>query len=120
MYILDTVREDVKQLLVERSFGSDCQDTVMMHLLFKNFRCKNNHPTGLRLSYIGESILKKYFESYTYEHQVLLNNKLLYLLDKKMTWPYYVSNSKIVFFGESDASWYKLSNNNLNSFLEYL
>lgn len=87
--------------------------------IFYNYRTKNGVPVGLRLSTLGNKLLCQHFNSYKYQHSEKLNHKTLLILDKNMKWPYYVSNTVVVFYNQEDAAWYKLNGQNLNNYVEY-
>lgn len=120
-FILDIVREDVHIMLEKRSYDTKTiSDHLCYSVLFKNYRRKNNSHLGLRLTFSGHTILKKHFVCYSYNHKTFLSNKVLHCLDKKMSWPYHISNNNVIFYSENDSAWFKLNENNLETFLDYI
>ena len=79
-----------------------------------------NTPVGLRLTYTGTKLLKKHFNCYTYQYTGNVNHMTYILLDKHMSWPYYVGNSNVCFFSENDAAWFRLNGGDLVKFSEYV
>jgi len=86
--------------------------------IFKNFRLKDNKPTGLNLTTFGHTLLQRYFETYKYEIDIVPVGKTRVNLDRAMTWPYYIGKATIVFYHPDDAAWFKLGGNNLEYFAE--
>lgn len=86
--------------------------------IFQNYRRTKNKHLGLRLSFIGETLMRGYFTYYKYQLNEQPSNQSLISLDKNMQWPYYIGQKYITFFNEVDASWYRLTGNNLKQFTE--
>jgi hypothetical protein len=64
--------------------------------------------------------LSKFFDCFSFDHSNILNGAVLIKLDSAMEWPYYVSKSKVVFFNETDAAWYRLNGENLQEYAKLL
>lgn len=96
---------------------SEVDDYHRCLLMFKNFRLTRGRPVGLKLTPAGKSLLDKFFIKYEYPINDMLSPRILLSLDRNMTWPYYVTNQKIVFYSQSDAAWFKLSGGGLDSFV---
>ena len=86
--------------------------------MFQNYRRTKHKHLGLRLSFIGERVMRSHFTSYKYILEEKPSNQSLISLDKNMQWPYYIGQKYITFFNEVDASWYRLTGNNLKQFTE--
>ena len=59
--------------------------------IFSNFRVRNGIPEGLRLTYLGNELLKRNFTPYEFNHETVPTPKIYLLFDQKMQWPYYFS-----------------------------
>lgn len=118
--ILDVVATDDlwEKKIFPRSY--DLLDTDKLRLLFCNYRFVDNKPHGLRLTYFGEQLMSKYFDSYKFQTDFKACHGAMVSLDKFMEMPYYVGRKYVCFFGEDDAAWFRLNNSNLNDFVEYL
>jgi hypothetical protein len=88
--------------------------------VFDNFRIRNSVPVGLKLTKFGNRLLKKHFQCYSYDTPISLTGKVLLSLDAAMTWPYYVDDTKIVFYSELDAGQFKLGGSDLGYFTEVI
>ena len=86
--------------------------------IFSNFRIRNNIPEGLRLTYLGNELLKRNFTFYEFNHDITPTPKMYLFLDRKMQWPYYFTKKKMVLFNQDDAAWYRLNGNDIEAFLE--
>ena len=95
-------------------------DTDRFRLIFTNFRFVNNQPHGLRLTYFGEQIMARHFKRYKFDTDYKANHRAMVKLDKNMSMPYYIGRKSVSFFGEDDATWFRLNDSNLNEFVEYL
>lgn len=118
--ILDIVRDDDLWMtkLIARDY--ELMDLDRLRLIFSNFRFLNNKPHGLRLTYFGDQLMCRHFKFYKFVTDYKANHKAMITLDKCMTMPYYIGRKYVCFFGEDDATWFRLNNNNLNEFVEYL
>ena len=86
--------------------------------IFSNFRLKNGVPEGLRLTSLGNELLKRNFEHWDFNHDITPTPKMYLFLDNKMEWPYYFTKKKLVLFCKEDAAWYKLNGNDIHTFIE--
>ena len=118
--ILETIRNDNlwETKLIARDY--DLMDIDRFRILFTNFRFLNNKPHGLRLTYFGEHLMARYFQCYKFQTDYKANHKAMVILDKHMQMPYYIGRKYVSFFGEDDATWFRLNDSNLNEFVEYL
>jgi len=118
--ILEALRNDEywERKLIARDY--ELMDTDRFRLLFTNFRFLDNKPHGLRLTYFGEQLMARHFTRYKFETDYKANHKAMVKLDKNMMMPYYIGRKYVSFFGEDDATWFKLNDSNLNEFVEYL
>ena len=98
----------------------ELMDTDRFRFMFTNFRHINNKPHGLRLTYFGEQLMARHFDCYKFETEYKANHKAMVILDKNMMMPYYIGRKYVSFFGEDDATWFRLNDSNLNEFVEYL
>lgn len=88
------------------------------YAIFKNFRVTNipNKPIGLRLTTVGNSLMRRWFAHHEFSLKEPLVGSILIKLDKAMTRPYYLSKKKIVFYDDNDAAWFKLGGHDLKYF----
>ncbi len=92
----------------------------LFYKIFDNFRIKNGEPTGLRLTYLGNELLKRSFDYYEFGHTVTPTPKMYLKLDQGMEWPYYFTKKKLVLYSQEDASWFKLNGSEIGSFIEII
>lgn len=85
--------------------------------LFENHRMVRGQPTGLRLTHVGSKLMSKHFSGYAFKHEFILTPGRLLKLDEGMTWPYYVSRNIIRFYNSEDNAWFRLHQENVDSFL---
>ena len=118
--ILEAVRNDVywEKKLMARDY--ELMDTDRFRLMFTNFRHLNNKPHGLRLTYFGEQLMTRHFTRYKFDTDFKANHMAMIKLDKNMSMPYYIGRKYVSFFGQDDATWFRLNDSNLNEFVEYL
>lgn len=95
-------------------------DDFILHKIFKNYRVSQGKPHGLRLSFIGNSVLKQEFEYHQYDHNDTVNNEIYISLDRNMVWPYYVAKNFVIFYSDVDAAWFKLNGESLRDYKEYI
>jgi len=95
--------------------GSDDYNKCI--LLFSNFRIKHGKPTGLKLTVTGKSMLSKFFTRYEYTLTEANSLKILLALDRQMTWPYYLTSQRVIFFSQTDAALFRLSGGEMNSYI---
>lgn len=86
--------------------------------IFSNFRLKNGLPQGLRLTSLGNELLKRNFEYWDFSHDIQPTPKMYLFLDNKMEWPYYFTKKKLVLYCKEDAAWYKLNGNDIHTFVD--
>ena len=118
--ILEILKNDEvwERKLISRDY--DLLDTARFRLLFTNFRFVDNKPHGLRLTYFGEQLMTRHFTRYKFDTDYKANHMAMIKLDKNMSMPYYIGRKYVSFFGEDDATWFRLNDSNLNEFVEYL
>ena len=118
--ILEILKNDEvwERKLISRDY--DLLDTDRFRLLFTNFRFVDNKPHGLRLTYFGESLMTKHFHRYKFNTDYKASHMAMVKLDKNMSMPYYIGRKYVSFYGEDDATWFRLNDSNLNEFVEYL
>jgi hypothetical protein len=118
-YIKDTLWAKYITTRVDALDNIDARsESLFYSSTFQNYRRTKHKHFGLRLSYTGEALMRKYFTSYKYSLVEKPSNQSLISLDKNMKWPYYIGQKYITFFNEVDASWYRLTGNNLEQFTE--
>jgi len=118
--ILEVIKQDDlwERKLISRDY--ELMDIDRFRLLFTNFRFVDNKPHGLRLTYFGEQIMARHFDRYKFDTEYKANHRAMVILDKHMMMPYYIGRKSVSFFGEDDATWFRLNDSNLNEFVEYL
>lgn len=119
--ILEVVKPSLELALKKSgrsSLPKDIKD--QLQLLFKNFRMSNNTPVGLRLSYLGNTMMANYYKEYSFPINGEVNHKAIILLDKNMKWPYYIGKKYVTFYSENDAAWFRLNDNDLSKYSEYV
>ena len=89
-------------------------------ILFENYRKINEQHHGLRLTAFGNNLLSKHYDSYKYNHEEKVLNKVYIVLDKSMKWPYYLGRRIVIFYSQEDAAWFRLNGQNLNSYIDYM
>ena len=118
-YIKDTLWDTYTTTRVDALDNIDViPESRFYGTIFRNYRRTKNKHLGLRLSYEGEILMRKYFTSYKYNLAKKPSNQSMISLDKNMQWPYSIGQKYITFFNEVDASWYRLTGNNLEQFTE--
>lgn len=60
------------------------------------------HRLGFRLTLPGFIIMKNRFQAYSFEHNKTLTSGSLMALDK-LSYPYYITNSRLILFSDTDA-----------------
>jgi hypothetical protein len=96
---------------------SELDDYNKCMVLFGNFRIKHGKPTGLKLTVTGKSMLSKFFTRYEYTLTEPNSLKILLALDRQMTWPYYLTSQRVIFFSQADAALFRLSGGEMNSYI---
>lgn len=89
-------------------------------MLFTNYRVSNDQHTGLRLSYFGNKMMSSEFKEYKFEFQGKINHKTYILLDRNMKWPYYIGKKYVSFYSENDAAWFKLNDQDLGKYVDFI
>ena len=92
-------------------------DTEILSAIFSNYRIYEGKETGLRLSTTGRKFMDKLFDSYKYDNNEYVTPRILVGLDRHMKWPYYITNSAIIFYSEEDAALYNLYNRDLKALI---
>lgn len=114
-YILNILRKEIEdffspQVLTEEQF---------LKTIFPNYRTYLGKEYGLRLSIISNQMLSKHFRNYKMNHNLdKINHKVIIELDRKMKWPYYINNTTITMYSDTDATWFTLHGKDLEQFLE--
>ena len=116
VYILSVVKTEI----LKQFDNQPISDQRCFRILFKNYRSTSNKHYGLRLSYLGDKIMSKHFESYSYEMDSSISNKALLGLDKKMFWPYYIVKKHVTFYSQDDAAWFRLNGQDINTYTDLL
>jgi len=87
--------------------------------IFNNYRVsKQKGPMGLRLTYLGNELLKQHYTFYEYDHSINPTPKMYVMLDNTMEWPYYFTKKKMVMYSQEDSAWYKLNGSDINAFIQ--
>jgi len=73
---------------------------------------------GLRLTYLGNELLKQHYTFYEYDHSINPTPKMYVMLDNTMEWPYYFTKKKMVMYSQEDSAWYKLNGSDINAFIQ--
>jgi len=106
--------------LMEKKFGDSLTDIEFYKMMFVNFRHKNGEPHGLRLTGVGNNLLQRVYDAYTYHITGDVNHQAYILLDMHMVWPYYVGRKLATFYSDNDAAWFRLNNSDLKLYTEHL
>jgi hypothetical protein len=118
--------DNIKDTYLKSKYGSvdtpinELVEKDLYKAVFYNYRKSNNKHLGLRLTYIGEMLMKKHFVEYKYELKKRPTNKVFIMLDKYSEWPYYIGNKYVSFFSQDDAAWFRLNNSDLEDYIEQL
>ena len=81
---------------------------------------KSEKPEGLRLTHLGNELLKRNFEYFEFNHSIFPTPRMYLVLDNQMQWPYYFTKKKMVLYNREDASWYKINGNDIESFIDII
>ena len=90
------------------------------YMLFKNLQISDNTCTGLRLTKLGNTLLKEQYDTYKFPVSEGIHNRLLLRLHDKMQWPYFLDRKNLWLFSEDDAMWLKLVSNDIEKFANSL
>jgi hypothetical protein len=120
--LLSVIRDDLVKMLSKTQESQDCSDNYLLKKIFKNHRYNKttNQHHGIRLSTLGNQLLRKHYQAYDYVIDHKVSNKSLLLMDQHMTWPYYVGRTRVSFYSENDAAWFSLNGKNLDDYADYL
>lgn len=77
-------------------------------MLFKNFQISQTTATGLRLTKLGNSLLKTEYDHYKFPTEEGLHKNLLLTLHSNMKWPYFLEKKELIVYSEDDALWLKM------------
>ena len=92
----------------------------LYYKIFNNFRYKQGAPSGIRLSFLGNELLKRNFQYFDFTHSVNPTPRMYLKLDQNMEWPYYFTKKKFVLFHQDDAAWFKLNSSDIGAFIEVI
>ena len=92
----------------------------LYYKIFNNFRYKKGEPAGIRLSFLGNELLKRNFQFFEFSHSVNPTPRMYLKLDQHMAWPYYFTKRKFVLFHQDDAAWFKLNSSDIGAFKEVI
>lgn len=88
--------------------------------IFSNYRVSKNDTKGLKLTYLGNELLKRHYDSYEFKHDIVPTPKMYLALDTHMQWPYYFTKKKMVMYSQEDAAWYRMNGNNIEDFTDFI
>lgn len=94
--------------------------TDLAHKVFNNFRIDNGVPKGIRLTHLGNELLKRQFKFYEYSHDIIPTPKMYLTLDRQMKWPYYFTKKKMVFYDAEDSAWFKINGSDISAFIDVI
>jgi len=120
LFILNDVRTQLLSAITDCPSPESLTEQELLLRLFSNYRYRNGYHYGMRLSPLGNRILKKEFEHHIYEHSERLSNIILLELDKNMTMPYYIDSVNVIFYSDMDAAWYKMNGGSLSGYTDYI
>ena len=120
--LLCELRNDLVRVVDKTNKEANLSDSYLLKKIFKNHRYNKNtkQHRGIRLTTLGNQLLRKHYVAYDYVIEHKVSNKALLTLDQHMTWPYYVGRTRVSFYSENDAAWFTLNGNNLDNFVDYL
>jgi hypothetical protein len=90
------------------------------YMIFKNLQISETTFTGLRLTKLGNTLLKQHYDTYKFPVSEGIHNRLLLRLHDKMQWPYFLDRKTLWLFSEDDAMWLKLVSNDIEKFANSL
>lgn len=117
LQILEKIRPSLLDLLGDRA-STEPHD--LLGLVFHNYRKQGTTSRGLRLSSVGHRLLSKHFHTHECELLDKYSHKVIILLDRYQTRPYYIGRKRIVFYDALDASMYKLVGHDIQQYAENL
>ena len=124
----ETILKDCKPIF-QKKYGDVYDDSYawgpvtdkeFYNVMFKNFRTRKGVPYGLRLTSVGNSMLQRVYEGYSYHIKGDINHMVVVQLDQHMEWPYYVGRKVATFYNSNDAAWFRLNSNDLKLYTEHL
>ena len=132
--VIDTIYNIIKEGLLKNSSGipgipknskhyktfKSIPKDKLGYKIFSNFRIRRGKPEGLRLTHLGNELLKRNFEYFEFNHAIEPTPRMYLVLDNQMHWPYYFTKKKMVLYNREDASWYKLNGNDIESFIDII
>ena len=92
----------------------------LAHKIFNNFRIDHGVPKGIRLTYLGNELLKRQFTFYDFSHDIIPTPKMYLTLDRQMKWPYYFTKKKMVFYDAEDSAWFKINGGDISAFIDVI
>lgn len=109
--MITSLKKEIFQEICRHHPGKleNVSDEQMNRLIF-------HHPDGLRLSLNGFLQVKAIFTAYSFEIPITLKSRHNRGMSK-MTYPYYLTNRRLVLFSEMDALMIKL-HGSIEGFLE--
>jgi len=121
MMIKESLQYQIAIKLIEKHETLRQYDTMdVCYMLFKNLQISDNVCSGLRLTKLGNTLLSKEYDKYTFPVSEGLHNRLLLKLHEKMQWPYFLQGKKLILYSEDDAMWLKLVSNDIEKFANSL
>lgn len=120
----ETILKDCKPIF-QKTFGVSIDsltapDKEFYNVMFKNYRTRKGVPYGLRLTSVGNHMLQRVYEGYSYHIKGDINHMVVVQLDQHMEWPYYVGRKVATFYNSNDAAWFRLNSNDLKLYTEHL
>lgn len=88
--------------------------------IFSNYRVDKNDSKGIKLTHLGNELLKRQYDSYEFKHDIIPTPKMYLALDQHMQWPYYFTKRKMVLYSQEDAAWYRMNENNIEDFIDFI
>jgi hypothetical protein len=88
--------------------------------VFSNYRVSKQDTKGLKLTYLGNELLKRHYDCYDFSHDIIPTPKMYLALDNHMQWPYYFTKKKMVLYSQEDAAWYRMNGNSIEDFTDFI
>lgn len=88
--------------------------------IFSNYRVSKQDTKGLKLTYLGNELLKRHYDCYDFSHDIIPTPKMYLALDTHMQWPYYFTKKKMVLYSQEDAAWYRMNGNSIEDFTDFI
>lgn len=88
--------------------------------IFSNYRVSKQDTKGLKLTYLGNELLKRQYDCYDFSHDIIPTPKMYLALDNYMQWPYYFTKKKMVLYSQEDAAWYRMNGNSIEDFTDFI